>query len=67
MTRIEAGSGLVEDLASLATLDEATLHDEIRARYHKDIIYVSIQRDQQVHLVVNLDCRHLHENPQLSI
>ena len=42
MTRIEAGSGLVEDLASLATLDEATLHDEIRARYHKDMIYVSI-------------------------
>ena len=67
MTRIEAGSGLVEDLASLATLDEATLHDEIRARYHKDIIYVSIQSDKQIHMIVNQDCRHLHESPQLSV
>ena len=67
MTRIEAGSGLVEDLASLATLDEATLHDEIRARYHKDIIYVSIQGDEQVHMIVNYYCGHLHENPQLSV
>ncbi len=42
MTRIEAGSGLVDDLASLSTLDESTLLEEIRARYHRDVIYTYI-------------------------
>ncbi len=42
MTRIEAGSGLVDDLACLSTLDESTLLEEVRARYHRDVIYTYI-------------------------
>ena len=40
--KVEAGSGLVDNLASLTSLDEQSLLEEIRTRYHSNIIYVSM-------------------------
>lgn len=40
MDRPEPGS--VEDLATLAKLDDNILLDELRVRYNKNLIYVSI-------------------------
>lgn len=37
----EAGSGVIDNLASLQTLDENSLLEEIKTRYHSEIIYVS--------------------------
>lgn len=39
---MEPGTGLVNDLATLSDLDENILLEELRARYNKDIIYVSM-------------------------
>ena len=38
---MEPGSGTIDDLATLTTLDEISLLREIQARYEKGIIYVS--------------------------
>ena len=38
---MEAGSGRVDNLALLPTLDEKSLLEELRTRYGREIIYVS--------------------------
>ena len=38
---LEPGSGFVDDLASLTTLDESNLLRELQTRYDNNIIYVS--------------------------
>lgn len=38
---MEAGTGQVDDLASLSNLDEETLQSELEARYRLKQIYVS--------------------------
>ena len=41
---MEAGSGRVDNLALLSTLDEKALLEELRTRYSREIIYVSLTR-----------------------
>jgi hypothetical protein len=40
---IKVGSGEIDDLSTLNILDEENLLRELRARYKKGIIYVSLQ------------------------
>lgn len=47
-----AGRGETDDLASLAKLDEATLLEELKSRYKRDKIYVSV-RQQTSHKFIH--------------
>lgn len=60
MDRPEPGS--VEDLATLAKLDDNILLDELRVRYNKNLIYVSIPNScrETIQLVNTCMERHIY-------
>ncbi len=57
---IKVGSGEIDDLSTLNILDEENLLRELRARYKKGIIYVSLQ-SIRILLIFNSIHRHISE------
>lgn len=60
MDRPEPGS--VEDLATLAKLDDNILLDELRVRYNKNLIYVSIPNSCRETIQLVNTCMEEHIN-----